>query len=482
MHSVRWLGLTCAIIAAGEAQLSAQSHSRTESDAAAVAEARSLLKALVETNTTHDRGSTTAAARLLADRFLQAGWPVADVEIAGPSPTRQNLVVRWRASAPVAKPVMFMSHLDVVEAKREDWDSDPFVLREQDGYLYGRGVLDDKAAVATWTAGMIALRHAGWRPSRDIVLLLTAAEEGGDENGVDWLLHNRRALFDADFVLNADAAGPELHDGKVTLFAVDVAEKTPMTIDLAVSNPGGHSSRPRLDNAIYSLAHALVRLEQYRFPVQLGDLQRAMLTSAAGAASTDVAAALRAILRDPGDSAAAAALERVPHLNAMLRTTCVATMLAGGHAYNALPQRATATVNCRILPGVQPDTVIAQIRRAVADSAVHFGTPVLSKPAAPATPVRADVMQLLSRAVASSWGTDVRVQPMLSLGATDGSFIRLAGVPTYTIWHVPLDPADMRAHGRDERILAKSFDESVGFARNLIRAAAGDAHASGAIP
>jgi acetylornithine deacetylase/succinyl-diaminopimelate desuccinylase-like protein len=460
------------MIVASAAGLPAQAAPRPV-DTTSVAEARALLKALVETNTTREHGSTTAAARLLADRFLQAGWPSADVEVAGPSPTRQNLVVRWRASSPRAKPVMFMSHLDVVEAKREDWDSDPFLMREKDGYLYGRGVLDDKAAVATWTTGLIALRRAGWRPARDIVLLLTADEEGGDENGVEWLLHNRRALFDVDFVINADASGPELHDGKVTLFAVDVAEKSPMTIDLTVTNPGGHSSRPRSDNAIYSLAHALVRLEQYRFPVQLSDLQRAMLARAAETASPAVAEALRAIVRDPGDSAAAAALERVPHLNAMLRTTCVATQLAGGHAMNALPQRATATVNCRILPGVHPDTIIAQLRRVVADSAVHFGLPLLSKPPAAASPMRADVLQLLARTAAASWGTAVRVQPMLSLGATDGSFIRGLGIPVYTNWHVPLDPADMRAHGRDERILARSFDESVGFARDLIREAAG---------
>ena len=472
MPLVRSLGLAVVISAAGAApMLPAQAPGPSTGDTASVAEARALLKALVETNTTRDHGSTTAAARLLADRFLHAGGPAADLEIAGPSPTRQNLDVRWRASSPAAKPVMFMSHLDVVEAKREDWDSDPFVLREQDGYLYGRGVLDDKAAVATWTAGLIALRRAGWRPSRDIVLLLTADEEGGDENGVDWLLHNRRALFDVDYVLNADAAGPELHDGKITLFAVDVAEKSPMTIDLSVTNPGGHSSRPRLDNAIYSLAHALVRLEQYRFPVQLSDLQRAMLTASAESEPAAVAEALRAIVRDPRDSAASSTLERVPHLNAMLRTTCVATQLAGGHAYNALPQRATATVNCRILPGVAPDSVIAQLRRLVADSAVHFGPPLLSKPPSAASPMRPDVLRLLERTVAGSWGTTVRVQPRLSLGATDGSFLRVAGIPVYTIWHVPLDPADMRAHGRDERILAKSFDESVGFARALIRAA-----------
>lgn len=474
MHSVRWFGLTAAFIATGAATLSAQAAPGVADDARSVAEARALLKALVETNTTREHGSTTAA-RLLADRFLQAGWPAADVEIAGPSPTRQNLVVRWRAPSSALKPVMFMSHLDVVEAKREDWDSDPFVLREKDGYLYGRGVLDDKAAVATWTTGLISLRRAGWRPARDIVLLLTGDEEGGDENGVEWLLHNRRALLDADFVINADAAGPELHDGKVTLFAVDVAEKHPVTIDFTVTNPGGHSSLPRTDNAIYSLAHALMRIEGYRFPVQLSDLQRAQLTASIESAAPAVAGAVRAILRDPNDSVASDALARVPHLNAMLRTTCVATELSGGHAINALPQRATATVNCRVLPGVDPNEVVAQLLRVVGDTAVHAVSRPPAKPAAKASPMRDDVLKLLTRAVATSWGASVRVQPTMSRGATDGSFTRVAGIPTYTVWHVPLDPADMRAHGRDERILGKSFDESVAFACTLIRDAAGAA-------
>jgi acetylornithine deacetylase/succinyl-diaminopimelate desuccinylase-like protein len=475
MQIVRSLGLAASIIAAGAATLPAQSSSRVGSDSVAVAEARALLKALVETNTTHAHGSTAPAARLLADRFLQAGWPEADVEIVGPSPTRQNLVVRWRAPAPTAKPVLFMSHLDVVEANREDWDSDPFVLREKDGYLYGRGVLDDKAAVATWTTGLISLRRAGWRPSRDIVLLLTADEEGGEQNGVEWLVRNRRALFDVDFVLNADAAGPELHDGKVTLFVVDVAEKSPVTIDFTVTNPGGHSSLPRTDNAIYSLAHALTRIERYRFPVQLSELQRAQLTASMETAPRDVADAVRAILRDPNDSAASDALVRVPHLNAMLRTTCVATELSGGHAINALPQRATATVNCRVLPGVAPEAIVAQLLQVVADTAVHAFTQPGMKPPAAASPMREDVVKLLTRAVRASWGASVRVQPAMSRGATDGSYLRAVGIPAYTMWHVPLDPTDMRAHGRDERILVKSFDESVAFARNLIREAAGRA-------
>ena len=475
MQIVRSFGLAASIIAAGSATLPAQVAARTGSDSASVAEARALLKALVETNTTHSVGSTTPAARLLADRFLQAGWPQADVEIVGPSATRQNLVVRWRAPSPTAKPVLFMSHLDVVEAKREDWDSDPFVLREKDGYLYGRGVLDDKAAVATWTTGLIALRRAGWRPSRDIVLLLTADEEGGEQNGVEWLVRNRRALFDVDFVINADAAGPELHDGKVTLFTVDVAEKSPVTIDFTVTNPGGHSSLPRTDNAIYSLAHALIRIEGYRFPAQLSALQRAQLTASIETVPRDVADAVRAILRDPSDSAASDALVRVPHLNGMLRTTCVATELSGGHAINALPQRATATVNCRVLPGVAPEAVVAKLLQVVADTAVHATTQPGMKPPAAASPMREDVLKLLARAVAASWGASVRVQPTMSRGATDGSYLRAAGIPVYTVWHVPLDPTDMRAHGRDERILARSFDESVAFAQHLIREAAGRA-------
>jgi acetylornithine deacetylase/succinyl-diaminopimelate desuccinylase-like protein len=472
MRSARSFASSVAFIVAGAATLPAQAAPRS-GDPTSLAEARSLLKSLVETNTTRERGSTAPAARLLADRFLQAGWPSADVEIAGPSPARQNLVVRWRAASPTAKPVLFMSHLDVVEARREDWDSDPFLLREKDGYLYGRGVLDDKAAVATWTTGLISLRRSGWRPSRDIVLLLTSDEEGGDENGVEWLLHNRRPLFDVDFVINADAAGPELHDGKVTLFTVDVAEKHPVTIDFTVTNPGGHSSLPRTDNAIYVLAHALIRVEGYRFPVQVSELQRAQLTASIESATPAAADALRAILRDPNDSAASDALVRVPHLNAMLRTTCVATQLSGGHAINALPQRAMATVNCRVLPGVAPASVVAQLLSVIADTAVHAETRPPIKPAAAASPMREDVLKLLTRAVAKSWGPSVRVQPTMSRGATDGSFIRATGIPVYTLWHVPLDPADMRAHGRDERILAKSFDESVAFARDLIREAAG---------
>lgn len=468
---LRALSLSAAMVAVTPALVSPQGV-RATADVATIAEARALLTSLVAAKTTTEHGSV-AAARLVAERFRAAGWPAADVEVAGGSPKHQNVVVRWRATAPVAKPVLFMSHLDVVDAKREDWDSDPFVLREQDGYLYGRGVLDDKAAVAGWTTGLISLRREGWRPSRDIVLILTADEETAANDGTDWLLRNRAPLFDVDFAINSDASGPELHDGKVTAFSVDVAEKATARFDFQVTNPGGHSSRPRADNAIYALARALVRLDGFVFPAQLSELQRARLAREAEIAPAPVADALRAIQRDPNDSAAGRAIASVAHLNAMVRTTCVATELAAGHAPNALPQRAAATVNCRILPGTAPESVTAVLRGVAADTSVLITLRPMQFPAAPPSPMRADVRALLERAVHASWGPRVAVQPTLSLGATDGSFTRARGIPTYTIWFTPLDPADMRAHGRDERILVKSFEEAVTFARNVIREAAG---------
>jgi acetylornithine deacetylase/succinyl-diaminopimelate desuccinylase-like protein len=470
VHVPRSLSLAAALLVGATLSLPAQQ--RAPADAATVAEARSLLETLVATNTTYAKG-TAAAARLLAERFRAAGWPAADVEVVGGSPKQQNLVVRWRAASPVAKPVLFMSHLDVVEAKREDWSSDPFTLRAQDGYLYGRGVLDDKAAVAAWTAALISLRREGWRPSRDITLVLGADEETAAESGVDWLVRNRRAMFDVDFILNADAAGPKLQSGEVTSYDVDVAEKASALIDLIVANPGGHSSRPRTDNAIYALARALLRVEQLRFPAELSELQRAALVRAAGGEAPAVAGALRAILRDPRDFSAAMTLAGIPYLNALVRTTCVATELAGGHAPNALPQRAAATVNCRILPGVAPESVAAKLRRVIADTSVHVVLRPMLRPSTPQTAMREDVRSMIDRAVRQTWGPRVDVQYGMTLGATDGSFTRAAGVPTYTILHVPSDPADMRAHGKDERILAKSFDESVAFARTLIREVAG---------
>ena len=437
-----------------------------------VAEARALLKTIVEINSTHEHGSTTPIARLLAARFIAAGFPATDVEVLGPGPRKQTLVARWRAVAPTQKPVLFMSHLDVVEAKREDGGTDPFKFVEKDGYFYARGIWDDKAAVTTWVTGLISLRKEGWKPSRDIILILTADEEAGTEDGVEWLIKNHRPLVDAEFSINGDGGGPELHGGKVTVIRVEPAEKNSVFYKLTATNAGGHSSRPRADNAIYQLSNALARLERYQFPAQLSDLQRAGLQKAMETMTPAMAVAAKAFMANPSDASSAATLSRDPEFNAMLRTTCVATELAGGHARNALPQLATATVNCRILPGVTPDAIAAQLRTIVSDSAVHVGYEQPPRPSADASPLRADYFDAILAAAKAVWGPDITLQPALSIGASSGIYARAAGIPTYSVMHIPYDFSDIRAHGRDERISAQAFDESVVFARKLIRALA----------
>ena len=435
-----------------------------------VAEARALLKTIVEINSTHERGSTTPIARLLAGRFTAAGFPAADVQVLGPGPRKQNLVVRWRAAASTQKPILFISHLDVVEAKREDWATDPFKFVEKDGYYYARGIWDDKAAVTTWVTGLISLRKEGWKPSRDIILILTADEEAGTEDGVEWLLKNHRPLVDAEFAINGDGGGPELHGGKVTVVRVEPAEKNSVFYKFSVTNAGGHSSRPRADNAIYQLSNALARLERYHFPAQLSELQRAGLQKAIETMTPAMVTAARAFLANPSDAAAATTLAADPEFNAMLRTTCVATELTGGHARNALPQLASATVNCRILPGVTPDAMLGQLRTIIADTVVHIGYEQPPRPSADASPIRADYLDPILGAAKAVWGQSVTLQPALSIGASSGIYTRAAGIPTYSVMHIPYDFSDMRAHGRDERISAKAFDESVVFARKLIRA------------
>lgn len=435
-----------------------------------VAEARALLKQIVEINSTHERGSTTPIAKLLAVRFIAAGFPTADVQVLGPGPKKQNLVVRWRAAASTPKPVLFISHLDVVEAKREDWGTDPFKFVEKDGYFYARGIWDDKAAVTTWVTGLISLRKEGWKPSRDIILILTVDEEAGTEDGVEWLIKNHRPLVDAEFAINADGGGPELHGGKVTVVRVEPAEKNSVFYKLTATNAGGHSSRPRADNAIYQLSNALARLERYQFPAQLSELQRAGLQKAMETMTPEMTPSARAFLANPSDASAAATLSRDPEFNAMLRTTCVATELAGGHARNALPQLASATVNCRILPGVTPDAIAAQLRTIISDTAVHVGYEQAPRPSAEASPVRADYLDPILASARAVWGQNITLQPALSIGASSGIYTRAAGIPTYSVMHIPYDFSDIRAHGRDERVSAKAFDESVTFARKLIRA------------
>lgn len=437
---------------------------------------RDILRELVETNTTFSAGSTTLAAERMAARFRAAGFPAADVQIVGPDSGSdakdRNLVVRYRGAGK-RKPVLLIGHLDVVEARRADWVRDPFVLTESDGHFYGRGTLDMKNGDAAWVAALLRMKQEGVVPAGDYILALTAGEEGGGGyNGIRWLLDNRRDLIDAQYVVNADAGGGELRGEKPISFTVQAAEKVFQSYFLTVRNPGGHSSLPEKDNAIYRLAGALGRLGAYDFPVQTNAVSRQYFARSAALAQGDLAAELRAVSAgERPDSAAAAKLAaRSAYFNALLRTTCVATMIEGGHARNALPQRVTATVNCRILPGVDPASVERTIRDVVADTAVAITRADTATPSPP-SPLPAEVERVLRTVVASMWGP-LPIVPTMETGASDGLFLRNAGLPVYGVSGYFADPnvsADVRAHGLDERIGVKQYYDQLEFTYRLLK-------------
>jgi acetylornithine deacetylase/succinyl-diaminopimelate desuccinylase-like protein len=430
-----------------------------------------VLRELIETNTTASSGNTTVAADRLAARFRAAGFPEADVQVVGPSLQNRNLVVRYRGKG-AHRPVLLLAHLDVVEAKREDWTVDPFTLTERDGYFYGRGTQDQKGGAAMLVTSLLRLKREGWVPDRDLILALTAGEEGGmSYNGVDWLIKNKKALIDAEFVINVDAGGGELDHGKHTLFDVQAAEKVYHSVSLTVRNPGGHSSLPRRDNAIYTLARALGRLDAYAFPAKPNDVVKAYFAKAASTASPSVAADMRRVASGSADAAAITRLSTVPLYNALLRTTCVATMLEGGHAPNALPQMAKATVNCRMLPGANPAAVEQTIARVVADTAVHVA-PIDTAVPSPASPLRPDLFAAVEASVKAIWGA-VPVVPIMETGATDGLFLRNAGTPVYGFSGLFIATNDIRAHGKDERILITAFNDGLDFTYDLIKRIAG---------
>lgn len=440
---------------------------------------RDLLRELVETNTTYSAGSTTKAAELLAARFRAAGFPAADVQIvgpdSGPDAKDRNLVVRFRGSGK-RRPILLIGHLDVVEARRADWVLDPFRLTEHDGHFYGRGTLDMKNGDAATVAALLRMKQEGVVPAGDYVLALTAGEEGGGGyNGIQWLLAHRRDLIDAEYALNADSGGGELRDGKPIALDVQAAEKVFQTYHLTVRNPGGHSSLPGKDNAIYRLAAALGRVAGYDFPVQMNAVTRGYFSRNATLSGADraLAADMRAVsANSTPDSAAAARLAaRSPFYNAELRTTCVATEITGGHAVNALPQRAEATVNCRILPGNDPAVVEATLRSLVTDTAVAVTRADTAK-ASPPSPLPAGVERTISSVAASLWGP-LPVVPNMETGATDGLFLRNAGLPVYGVNGLFVDPnsgPDTRAHGLDERIGVKEFYDQLEFTYRLMKA------------
>lgn len=458
------LALAGLVFAAASA--TAQAPSAHQAPAAHQALARSIFQELIETNTTHRDGNTTIAAQKMAARFRAAGFADSDLTVLGPTPDRGNLVVRLHGRAAVKKPILLMAHLDVVDADPSDWTVDPFTFLERDGWFYGRGTSDDKDEAAIWSATLIRLRQEGYVPDRDIILILTADEESGDQNGVSWLVENHRNLIDAAFALN-EGGGGTIKNGKRLSTDVQASEKVFQSFLLAATNRGGHSSLPRKDNAIYQLAGALMRVAGFDFPVKLNEVTRAFFQRTAALETPEIGAAMRGVLKDPPDPAAVARLSAIPGYNARLRTTCVATLLEGGHAENALPQRARATVNCRILPGEPPEEVLATLKRVVADSGVSV-TPIAPAKPSPPSPLTPEVLQAIEGTTQEMW-PGVPVVPTMSTGATDGLYLRGAGIPVYGVSGVFGDANDVRAHGQDERIATAWFYEGLEFAYRLVK-------------
>jgi len=437
--------------------------------------AEATLRQLIEINTTDSVGNVTTAAEALAKRMREAGFPENDIELAGPRENKKNLVVRYHGSG-ARKPILFIGHLDVVEARREDWTTDPFQFVEKDGYFYGRGTEDMKFGDALLVTNFIRLRKEGFVPDRDLILALTADEEGGTANGVDWLLTNHRDWIDAEYAINLDGGEFEKDKGKRLLAGLQASEKVYVDYQFESLNPGGHSSVPTPDNAIYHLSGALSRLQNFSFPVHMSEITRNYFLKTAAFSSGQNAVDMRAVAKNPPDPAAIARLSQVPYFNSLLHTTCVATMLTGGHARNALPQMARANVNCRIIPGEDPETVRKTLENVAADPRVSVTmvpvqaadgslTPPVGVPPSPLLP---EVVEAEEKTVRSFW-PGLPVVSSMSTGATDGRYLRIAGIPTYGIACMFFELNDNRAHGKDERIGVQDFYEGVEVNYRLIK-------------
>lgn len=432
------------------------------------AQGRELLRELIETDTTPAHGSTTAAAEKMARRFLDAGFPAGDVMLLGDDPLRRNLVVRLRGGDE-REPILLLAHLDVVEARREDWHQDPYKLTELDGYFYGRGTMDIKGGAAGLVSALLRLKAEGVKPRGDYVLALTAGEEDGVANGVEWLLAHRPELLRAGYAINVDGGGPEIRNGKPAQISIETAEKVYLSYTLTVRNPGGHSSLPTPDNAIYALAQGLARLSPHAFPLRTNSATRGYFAGLASLSSGKLADDMRAAAEEQADPAALARLAASStYNNAQLRTTCVPTLLQGGHAENALPQMAMATINCRLLPDEDPDAVDRALRETVADPAIAIAR--VSEPhPSPPTAVDPVLFARIAEAGKPLWGT-LPVRPYMSAGATDSVFLRAAGMPVYVFNGIAYDVDDDRSHGQDERIRVDSFYQSLEFTWRLLKA------------
>ncbi len=436
---------------------------------------RGIYQELIEINTTDSVGDTTKAAEAMAVRLRAAGFPEADVRVlVHPGNNRKgNLVARYRSANPKRKPLLLLAHIDVVEARKEDWSDnlDPFKLTERDGYFYGRGTTDDKAMAAIFVTNLIRYKQANAQFDRDIILALTADEEGGDFNGVEWLIANHRDLVSAEFGINEGGGGR--HRKGVKLFnGVQASEKVYQSFLLEIKNKGGHSSLPSKDNAIYQLAAGLERLSKFDFPVNLNEVTRGYFQKMSAIETGQSAKDMKTIAAATSEAEAVKRLSDSPYYNALMRTTCVATKLEGGHAENALPQTARATVNCRILPQENAKDIHRKLIEVLADDRIAVTFIKEPKPSPP-SPLTPEVMRPIENATRSMW-KDIPIVPIMGTGATDSLYFRQVGVPMYGVSGIFGDIDDNRAHGRDERLGVREFYEGQEFLDKLVKSLAGE--------
>jgi acetylornithine deacetylase/succinyl-diaminopimelate desuccinylase-like protein len=430
--------------------------------------AHSVFKELIEINTTHSIGDCTPAAEAMAQRLRGAGFEEKDIVIIGPLARNKNLIARIHGSGK-QPPILFLAHLDVVEAKAADWSYDPFKLTEINGYFYGRGTLDVKSGAAILVTNFIRLKKAGFVPDRDLILALTAGEESADDyDGVEWLVHNQRPLIDASFCVNMDAGEPQRKAGKRILRPLQVSEKGNFYLTLEVKNPGGHSSQPTKNNAIYRLADGLVKMQSYDFPVQLSDVTKSYFSTMASLETGQLQTDMKALALANPDTSAINRLSMFPYYNALMRTTCITTVVDAGNSVNALPQSAKATVNCRLLPGVTEEEVKNRVVQILSDTGIHVSVRMELK-SGPASPLNQEIIGKVDQVTKKLW-PGIPVLPVMGVGASDGKYLRAAGMPTYGISGVFLDVDDFRMHARDERIRVEDFYEGLEYNYEIIQA------------
>ena len=427
--------------------------------------AHDILRELIEINTQESSGSTANAAKALAARLRTAGFPDSDVVVIENASKKGNLVARLRSRNAVKKPILLLSHIDVVEAKPEDWTLPPYTFVEKDGNFYGRGVADNKDDAAIDVALIIRLKSEGFVPDRDIIVAATTDEEGGAANGVDYILQHRPALLNAEFAFN-EGGGGRVKDGKNISHDVQASEKKYQDYRLEATNPGGHSSRPIKDNAITQLADALVKVGAFDFPVHLNEVTRAYFERSVSLVDPEMGDAMRRIVKNPLDATAAAKLSTDPGYNSQLRTSCVATMLDGGHAPNALPQRARANVNCRILPDESLEDVLKTLQRVIGGAKVVVTRTGSDAQDSPPSPLTKELMGQVERITQQMW-PGLPVIPTMSTGATDGKYLRNKGIPTYGV--MGQFYGDSNAHGMNERIPQQGFYDSAEFVYRLVK-------------